>query len=60
MLISLIIVLAIVGCLLYLFNTFVTMDPRFKTAINVLVCLVAFIYVLDTLTGRNYLGGAFR
>ena len=54
--ISLLIVLAIVGVCLYLFNTFVVMDGRFKTAINAIVCLIAFIYILGALTGHNYLG----
>lgn len=56
MLITLLAVLAIVGVLLYLFNTFITMDPRFKTAINIIVCLIAFLYVLGALTGQHYLG----
>jgi hypothetical protein len=60
MLLSLLVVLIIVGVLLYLFNNFVNMDARFKTAINVIVCLVAFLYVLDALTGRNFVAGLFR
>jgi hypothetical protein len=59
MLIQLLVVLVIVGVLLYLFNTFVTMDPRFKTAINVIVCLIAFLYILGALTGYH-LPGAIR
>jgi hypothetical protein len=56
MLITLLVVLVIVGVLLYLFNTFVTMDPRFKTAVNVLVCLIAFLYILGALTGYKFPG----
>lgn len=44
--ISLIITLVIVGVLLYCFNDFVPMDPKFKKLINVLVCLAAALYVL--------------
>lgn len=51
----LIVWLAVVGVLLYLFNQFVTMDPRFKTAINALVCLGAFIYAVRVLTGHRIL-----
>lgn len=49
----LIVVLAVVGVALYLFNTFVTMDPRFKQAINVLVCLAAFLYIIGVVTGHR-------
>lgn len=54
MLITLLVVLVIVGVLLYLFNQFVTMDPRFKRAINVLVCLIAFLYIVSALTGHSF------
>lgn len=54
---TLLVVLIVVGVLLYLFNTFVTIDPRFKTAINVIVGLLAFLYVLGALTGRSFLPG---
>ena len=60
MLLSLLVVLVVVGVLLYLFNNFVSMDARFKTAVNVLVCLFVFLYVLDVLTGRHYAAGLFR
>lgn len=53
--ITLIVVLAVVGVALYLFNQFVTMDPRFKSAINALVCLAAFLYVVGILTGHRIL-----
>lgn len=47
MLISLLITLIIVGVMLYLLNTLVPMDARIKTAINVIVLLVVFLYVLQ-------------
>lgn len=56
MLITLLVALVVVGVLLYLFNQFVTMDTRFKNAINVLVCLAAFLYIVQMLTGRHVLG----
>ena len=59
MLITLLVVLVVVGVLLYLFNQFVTMYTRFKTAVNVIVCLIAFLYCLGALTGR-VVGGLFR
>ena len=52
--IELIILLAVVGVGLYLFNTFVTMDPRFKSAINTIVCLVVFVYVVTALFGHGH------
>lgn len=54
MLIQLLVVLVIVGVLLYLFNQFVTMDARFKNAINIIVCLIAFLYCLSALTGYHF------
>lgn len=60
MLLTVLVVLVVVGVLLYLFNNFVNMDARFKTAVNVLVCLFAFLYVLGALTGRDFTGGLFR
>ncbi len=46
-LIELLVILAIVGVLLWLFNTLVPMDGRIKTAINAIVLLVVFIYILQ-------------
>jgi hypothetical protein len=60
MLIQLLVVLVIIGVLLYLFNTFVTMDPRFKTAINVIVCLIAFLWILSALVPSANLGHLIR
>jgi hypothetical protein len=44
---ELIVVLIILGVLMYLLNTLVPMDARFKTAVNVLVGLCLFLYVLQ-------------
>lgn len=48
MLISFLIVLIIVGVVLYLFNTLVTMDAKIKTVINVVVFLAVFLYALQS------------
>ena len=45
--IMLLVVLMVVGVILYLFNTMVPMDARFKTAINVIALLCAFVYILQ-------------
>ena len=48
MLIQLLVLLIVVGFLLWLSNTFVTaIDPRFKTAINAVVLLIVFLYILS-------------
>jgi hypothetical protein len=54
--VQIIIVLAVVGVVVYLFNTFVTMDGRFKNAINALVGLAVFLWILDTLFGWGWFG----
>lgn len=46
-LVNLIVVLAIVGVVVWLFNYLIPMDARFKTVINVLIGLFLFLYVLD-------------
>jgi len=45
-LISLIIVLVILGVVLYLLNTFVPMDAKIKTVLNVVVVLVLCVWLL--------------
>jgi len=47
--ITVLVYLAIFGVALYLFNVFVPMDGRFKTAINCIVGLCAFIFILQAL-----------
>ena len=47
--IQIIVILIIAGVLLYLLNALVPMDGRFKMAINVLVGLFLFLYVLQVL-----------
>jgi len=45
--ISLLIMLVIIGVVLYLLNTLVPMDPKIKTVINAVVCVIVFLYVLQ-------------
>ena len=47
--ISILVTLVIAGVVLYLLNTLVPMDGRFKTAINVLVGLFLFLWILSVL-----------
>lgn len=47
--ISVLVVLVIAGVVLYLLNVLVPMDGRFKTAINVLVGLFLFLWILQVL-----------
>lgn len=49
MLIQLLIALAVIGVLLYLFNVLVTMDAKVKSVINALVFLVIFILCIKAL-----------
>lgn len=51
-LLTLLIVLAFIGVLLYCFNQFVVMDTRVRNVINALVLLVLFVYVLGVLLGH--------
>ena len=48
-LVGAIIVLVVVAVVLFIGNVFLgdKMDPRFKSAIVALVCLVAFLYVIS-------------
>lgn len=50
-LITLVVVLAIVGVALWAINTFIPMDQRIKTLINVVVVIAAVLYVLSALLG---------
>ena len=46
-LLSLILVLVVVGVILWLINTFVTMDQKVKQVLNIIVVLVVVIWVLS-------------
>ena len=47
--ISILVVLVVAGVALYLLNTLVPMDPKFKTAINAIVGLLLFLWCLSLL-----------
>ncbi len=51
MLVSLIVTLIIVGFLLWLVNTYIPMDGRFKQLINVLAIIAVIIWVVRVLLG---------
>jgi hypothetical protein len=46
-LISVIVVLIVIGVVLWLINTYVPMQPPFKTIINVLVILILCLWLLS-------------
>lgn len=46
-LINLIVVLAVIGLILYLVNTYIPMQPPVKTIINVLVVIVLCLWLLS-------------
>ena len=46
-LISLVVVLIVVGVLLYLVNTYIPMDPKIKTIINIVVVIVVCLWLLS-------------
>lgn len=47
--ISLLVALVIAGVAVYLLNALVPLDARFKTAINVIIGLFLFLYMLQAL-----------
>jgi hypothetical protein len=50
-LISLIIVLIVVGVLLWLVNTYIPMDPKIKTILNVVVVIIVVLWLLGIFVG---------
>lgn len=60
-LISLVITLVVVGVLLWLFNTYVTMiDARIKQIINVVVIIAVIVWLLQVFGLFNFNLGAIR
>jgi hypothetical protein len=45
--INLLVVLVVVGVLVYLFNSLIPMDARFKMVLNALIGLFLFLYILS-------------
>ncbi len=48
-LISLIVVLIIVGVLMYLINSYIPMDPKYKQLVNVVVIIFVIIWLIQAL-----------
>ena len=46
-LLGLIVALVVVGIVLYLINTFVPMDPKIKTILNVAVVVIIILWLLQ-------------
>jgi hypothetical protein len=46
-LISLILVLIVVGILLWAVNTYLPMDPKIKTLLNIVVVVVVIVWILQ-------------
>lgn len=46
-LIGLVLVLIVVGVLLWLVNTYIPLDPKIKTILNVVVVIVVVLWVLS-------------
>jgi len=45
--IPLLVLLIVVGVALWLINTYIPMQPPFKTIINIIVILVVLVYILN-------------
>lgn len=50
-LISLIIVLIVIGVILYLVNTYIPMDEKVKTILNIVVLIVLVLWLLKLFVG---------
>lgn len=58
-LISLAIVLIVVGVLLWLVNTYLPMDAKIKTILNVVVVIVVVLWLLQAIVGPLGLGDIY-
>lgn len=45
--VSIVVVLIVVGALLYLVNNVIPMDPKFKTALNVIVSVALVLWIIN-------------
>ena len=57
MLISLIITLVVVGVLLWLINTYIPMDGKIKSILNVVVVILVVLWLLQSFGLLGSLGG---
>jgi len=55
-LISLVITLVVIGVLLWLINTYVPMDDKIKSILNVAVVIVVILWLLGVLFGFRAMG----
>jgi len=55
-LISLVIVLIVIGVLMWLVNTYIPMDQKFKNILNIVVVIAVVLWLLSLFLGAN-LGG---
>ena len=46
-LISLVVTLMVVGILLWLINTYIPMDPKIKTILNIVVVIIIILWLLN-------------
>lgn len=54
-LISLIVILAVIGVIVWAVNTFVPMDPKIKNILNIAVVVVVCLWLLDIFIGFSSL-----
>lgn len=55
-LIGLIVTLVVVGVILWLVNTYVPMDQKIKTILNVIVVIIVVLWLLQAVGLLGYLG----
>ena len=57
MLFSIIIGIALAGVLMYLINTYLPMDEKFKNLLNVVAIIALVFWIIVKLNVMSYLGG---
>ncbi len=55
---SLIITLVLIGIALYLINSFIPMDQKIKTILNIVIVVVVILYVCNSFGLLGYLNNA--
>ena len=59
-LIGLIVALVVIGLVLWLINTFIPMDPKVKTILNVVVIIFLVLWLIQSLLGFGVLTHPIR
>jgi hypothetical protein len=49
--ISLIVILVVIGVILWVINTYVPMDPKIRTVLNIAVVVLVILWLLSTVLG---------